>query len=241
MVKLLLLLVGGLKFGKIALTGGTMLLSLATYALIFGWGYAAGFVLLLLVHEMGHYIAARRRGLNVGAPTFIPFIGAWIELKEQPMDVETEAYVAFAGPFIGTLGAFAVYFWARETDSRLLLAVAYSGFFLNLINLLPVSPLDGGRITAILSPRIWLLGAPIMLGLLLYRPSPVLLLVALIAAPQVLKAWRHDPNSPEAQAYYNAKLATRIEYGAMYLGLTALLAIMTYAVHGMLEGTRGGF
>lgn len=241
MVKLLLLLVGGLKFGKIALTGGTMLLSLATYALIFGWGYAAGFVLLLLVHEMGHYIAARRRGLNVGAPTFIPFIGAWIELKEQPMDVETEAYVAFAGPFIGTLGAFAVYFWARETDSRLLLAVAYSGFFLNLINLLPVSPLDGGRITAILSPRIWLLGAPIMLGLLLYRPSPVLLLVALIAAPQVLKAWRHDPNSPEAQAYYNAKLETRIEYGAMYLGLTALLAIMTYAVHGMLEGSRGGF
>lgn len=238
MIRALLLLVGFLKFGKIGLTGGTMLLSLVTYAFIFGWGYAAGFVLLLLVHEMGHYIAAKQRGLDVGAPTFIPFIGAWIELKQQPMDVETEAYVAFAGPFLGTLGTFAVYFWAREVDSRLLLAVAYSGFFLNLINLLPVSPLDGGRITAILSPKVWLLGAPIMVGLLLYRPSPVLLLVALMAAPQVLKAWRHDPNSPEALAYYNAPLEARIEYGVLYLGLTALLAIMTYSVHGLLEGTR---
>ncbi|WP_225769268.1 site-2 protease family protein [Inquilinus sp. Marseille-Q2685] len=238
MIKALLLLVGGLKFGPLAVTGGTMLLSLVTYAFVFGWGYAAGFVLMLLVHEMGHYIAAKRRGLNVGAPTFIPFVGAWIQLKQQPMNVETEAYVAFAGPFLGTLGAFAAYFWAREVDSRLLLAVAYSGFFLNLINLLPVSPLDGGRITAILSPRVWLLGAPIMLGLLLYRPSPVLLLVALFAAPQVLKAWRHDPNSPEAQAYYNAPLDARIEYGVLYLGLTALLAIMTYSVHGMLEGSR---
>lgn len=238
MIKALLLLVGGLKFGPLAMTGGTMLLSLVTYAFVFGWGYAAGFVLMLLVHEMGHYIAAKRRGLNVGAPTFIPFVGAWIQLKQQPMNVETEAYVAFAGPFLGTLGAFAAYFWAREVDSRLLLAVAYSGFFLNLLNLLPVSPLDGGRITAILSPRIWLLGAPIMLGLLLYRPSPVLLLVALFAAPQVLKAWRHDPSSPEAQAYYNAPLDARIEYGVLYLGLTALLAIMTYSVHGMLEGSR---
>jgi len=239
MIKMLLLLVGGLKFGPLALTGGTMLLSLVTYAFVFGWGYAAGFVLMLLVHEMGHYIAAKRRGLNVGAPTFIPFVGAWIQLKEQPMNVETEAYVAFAGPFLGTLGAFAVYFWAREVDSRLLLAVAYSGFFLNLLNLLPVSPLDGGRITAILSPRVWLLGAPIMLGLLLWRPSPVLLLVALFAAPQVMKAWRHDPNSPEARAYYNAPLDARIEYGVLYLGLTALLALMTYSVHGMLAGSRG--
>ena len=96
-MKLLLLLLGGAKFGKLLTTAGTMLLSIGAYALIWGWRYAAGFVALIFCHEMGHYLAARRRGLNVGAPTFIPFLGAWIELKEQPMNAETEAYVAMAG------------------------------------------------------------------------------------------------------------------------------------------------
>src|SRR5205814_5113103 len=166
---LLFFLLSGLKWGKVATTGGTMLLSLAIYATIWGWRYAAGFIWLLFVHEMGHYVAARQRGLAVGAPTFIPFVGAWITLKEQPVDVETEAYVAMAGPFVGTIGALAVYLWGRSSDSGVLLAIAYAGLFLNLLNLLPISPLDGGRITAILSPRVWLLGAPMMLALLLYR------------------------------------------------------------------------
>ena len=94
MIKLLLLLVAGLKWGKLATTGGTMLLSLAVYASIWGLPYAAGFIALLFLHEMGHYVAARQRGLDVGAPTFIPFVGAWIALKGLPHDVETEAYVA---------------------------------------------------------------------------------------------------------------------------------------------------
>src|SRR3954447_16521855 len=139
-----------------------MLLSLAVYAMIFGWPYAAGFVVLMFAHEMGHFIAARRCGLNVGAPTFIPFVGAWIELKDQPMDVATEAYIAVAGPLVGTVASFLVYWWGRSTDSSLLLAIAYAGLFLNLFNLIPLSPFDGGRITAILSPRFWLIGAPIM-------------------------------------------------------------------------------
>jgi Zn-dependent protease len=84
MIKLLLLLLSGAKFGKVLTTGGTMLISIVVYAFIFGWPYAVGFVVLLFVHEAGHYIAARRRGLDVGAPTFIPFIGAWIELKQLP-------------------------------------------------------------------------------------------------------------------------------------------------------------
>ena len=89
MAKLLILLFSGLKLGKLLATGGTMLLSVAAYAFVFGWRYAVGFVVLLFIHEMGHFMAARQRGLAVGAPTFIPFVGAWIELKEQPMDVET--------------------------------------------------------------------------------------------------------------------------------------------------------
>lgn len=237
MTKLLILLFSSLKFGKLLTTGGTMLLSLAVYASMWGWRFAAGFIGLMFVHEMGHFIAARQRGLNVGAPTFIPFLGAWIEMKEMPHNAETEAYVGLGGPFLGTVGALAVYLLARQEGSQLLLAIAYSGLFLNLFNLLPVSPLDGGRITAVISPRIWLIGAPIMLALMLYRPSPVLFIVAILAAPQLMAAWRHDPNEPGL--YYDVPLATRIEYGLIYLALVALLGVMTYEVHEMLGGARG--
>ena len=234
MKTLLVFLLVGLKGGKLLATGGSMLLSLAVYASIWGWPYAAGFIGLLLVHEMGHYFAARQRGLKVGAPMFIPFIGAWIALKEQPVDVETEAFVAFAGPFVGAVASLAVYLLARSQGSQLLLAIAYSGLLLNLFNLLPVSPLDGGRITAILSPRIWLLGAPVMLALLAWRPSPSLMLVAVISFPQLLKAWRYDPDDPANRAYYGVPNAVKLEYGFGYLALTALLGVMTYEVHQML-------
>lgn len=240
MLKLLLLVFGGLKFGKLLLTGGTMLVSLVVYAWVFGWRYAAGFVALLFVHEMGHYLAARQRGLNVGAPTFIPFVGAWIELKELPHDAETEAYVGLAGPLVGTLGALACYFVARRMghEGHWLLAVAYAGFFLNLFNLIPLSPLDGGRITAVLSPRIWLLGAPMLLGLFWLRPSPMLILLAVLAAPQVLKAWRYRADDPAHGGYYQASGETRLTYATAYMALAGFLAVMSHDVHEMLQSQR---
>src|SRR5215470_15005018 len=213
-----------------------MLLSLAVYATIWGWPYAAGFIALMFAHEMGHYVAARQCGLDVGAPAFIPFVGAWINLKEQPRDVRTEAYVAAAGPLVGTVSAVAVYLWGRSTDSSLLIAIAYAGLFLNLFNLLPISPLDGGRITAILSPRVWLLGAPVMLALMFYRPSPILVIIAIMAFPQLLRAWNYDPKAPENVAYYGVPLQVKLEYGGLYLALTAYLSVMTYEVHEMLSG-----
>lgn len=234
MKTLFLLLFSSLKWGKLATSGGTMLLSLAVYATIWGWRYAAGFIALLFAHEMGHYFAARQRGLDVGAPAFIPFVGAWIALKNKPIDVETEAYVAIAGPVVGTIAALAVYLWARSEDSGLLLAISYAGLFLNLFNLLPISPLDGGRVTAVLSPRIWFVGVPILVALMLYRPSPMLLIVAILAAPQLISAWRYDPRAPENIAYYGVPLQTKLEFGSAYLALAALLAVMTYDVHEML-------
>ncbi|ACB34038.1 peptidase M50 [Leptothrix cholodnii SP-6] len=238
MIKILLLLLSGAKLGKLLTTGGTMLLSLVAYAFIFGWRYAAGFVLLLFVHEAGHYVAARQRGLDVGAPTFIPFVGAWIALKQLPHDAETEAYVGLGGPLIGTLGAIVCFFLARSWDAPWLLAVAYAGFFLNLFNLIPLSPFDGGRITAVLSPRIWLLGVPILGALIWWRPSPMLLLVALLAAPQVWKAVTYRRDSVEAQTYYAVDTATKWRYGLIYVVLTAFLAVMTFEVHEMLQAQR---
>lgn len=238
MGKLLLLLLSGAKLGTLLKTGGTMLISVVLYAFIFGWRYAVGFVALLFVHEMGHYLAARHRGLAVGAPTFIPFIGAWVELKDLPHDAETEAYVGLGGPLLGTVGAIACYFIARNEDSTWLLAVAYSGFFLNLFNLIPLSPFDGGRITAVLSPRIWLLGVPVLGALFFYNPSPMLILIALLAAPQVMKAIRYRSDSPEAATYYAVPTRTKWEYGFYYLALLGFLAVMTHDVHQMLSAAR---
>jgi Zn-dependent protease len=234
-IKLLLLLAGGLKSGKLLITAGSMLLSIATYAIFWGWRFATGFVLLIFVHEMGHVLAARQRGLPVTAPAFIPFIGAYIQMKAHPASVETEAYVAYAGPFVGTLGAFGFYYLGRAQDDQLYLALAYSGFILNLFNLLPVSPLDGGRITAIISPRIWLFGIPLLLGLMLYQPSPMLIVVAVLALPHAIRAWRLGKQAGPA-GYYDVNPETVFEYAILYLGLVVLLALMTYQMHQELSG-----
>jgi Zn-dependent protease len=237
-IKLLLLLLSGAKLGKLLTTGGSMLLSVVLYAFVFGWRYAVGFVALMFIHEMGHYIAARQRGLAVGLPTFIPFIGAWVELKDLPHNAETEAYVGLGGPMLGTVGAVACYFLARNEGSTWLLAVAYSGFFLNLFNLIPLSPFDGGSITAVLSPRIWLLGVPVLGALFVYRPSPMLLIIALLAAPQVWKAIKYRSDSPEAATYYAVPTRTKWKYGLFYVALLGFLALMTHDVHEMLETSR---
>jgi Zn-dependent protease len=235
LIKALLLFLASLKLGKVLLSVGTMLLTIWIYTTIYGLPFAAGFVGLILVHELGHYAAARQRGLDVGLPMFIPFIGAWIVLKDRPVNAETEAYIAFAGPFIGTLGAFAVYFLARHQDSDMLMALAYAGFMINLFNLIPISPLDGGRITQILSPRIWFLGAPLLVVLFYFYPSPLLILIAVLAVPSLLAAWRYNPNAPEALAYRDISTATKAEYTIMYLGLACVLALLAHNVH---EGLR---
>jgi Zn-dependent protease len=226
MIKALLLLLNAAKLGKILTTGGTMLISVIAYSWIFGWAYAAGFVLLIFVHEMGHYIAARRRGLDVGVPTFIPFVGAWIQLKALPHNAETEAYVGIWGPLAGTFGALACYVLARHYDSQLLLALAYAGCFLNLFNLIPLLPFDGGRVTQVISPKLWLVGAPILVALFFYRPSPLLILMALLAAPQIYRAIKGQADVPDGYHLTNAE--TRFTYAALYLGLACFLAIFTH-------------
>ncbi|SOE94735.1 Zn-dependent protease (includes SpoIVFB) [Burkholderia sp. D7] len=240
MGKLLVLLLGGLKLGKVLMTTGSMLLSIVVYAAFYGWRFAAGFVALLFVHEGGHYLAARQRGLAVSLPTFVPFVGAWIQLKELPHDAETEAYVGLAGPLLGTVGALACYFAARHTDNNLLLALSYAGFFLNLFNLIPLSPFDGGRITAVLSPRIWFAGVPVLIVLFLYRPNPLLIVMAILALPQLKRAWHYDPHDPENVRYYGVAASVKFTYAFYYLALLVFLSLMTFGVHDMLAVIRRG-
>lgn len=235
MIKLLFLLFGVLKAGKLGVTALSMLVSLVLYASIWGWRYAAGFIALLFIHETGHLIAAKQRGLAVSAPAFIPFMGAFITMRDTPHDVETEAHVAICGPLVGSVAAFAFYFAGQWSDNRLLLAIAYSGFVLNLFNLLPIPPLDGGRVVGILGPRMWLLGVPFLIALFLYRPSPILILIAILAAPQVMRGLRGGAINP---AYFAVSPTKKLEYAVTYLGLVAALAIMAYQVHDLLQPAR---
>jgi Zn-dependent protease len=232
-MKALLLLLSVGKLGKFLLSGGTMLLSLVTYSFVFGWRYALGFVFLLLIHEMGHYIAAKKSKLSVGLPTFIPFVGAWIELKEQIMNPETEAFVGLAGPMLGSAAAFLCYVAAREFASPLLMAIAYAGFMLNLFNLIPLSPLDGGRIVAVISPRLWMVGIPILGALFIWKPSPMLILVGLLALPHLWALRRKSLNPAPTLPLVNQRI--KIKYGIEYLLLTAFLAILSFEAHQQLS------
>lgn len=240
MLKLLFSLLKFAKLGPLLKTGGTMLISVGAYAFIFGWRYAVGFVLLIFCHEMGHFLAARQRGLNVGAPTFIPFVGAWIELKDLPHDVETEAYVGIAGPVVGSAAALLCYFFAVTQGSTLLMALAYAGFMINLFNLIPLHPFDGGRITAIISPKVWLLGVPMLVGLFFISPSPMLILVAFLAAPQVLAVLRGEAQAQRPAGYFDVPAGRRVQYAVWYLGLAALLALLSHEVHERLSQAMAG-
>src|SRR3989475_1843716 len=180
LLKFKALLIPVLKFFPVLLkTGGTMFLTIWLYAQTWGWWYALGFVLLIFVHECGHLLAARRIGLKVGAPVFIPFMGAFIALKEAPRNAWIEAQVGIGGPLLGTAGAAVCGGLDLGSGNALFRALAFIGFFLNLFNLAPIGFLDGGPIVTALSPWLWLggLGGPCALP---FPPFNFLLLLILI-------------------------------------------------------------
>jgi Zn-dependent protease len=207
---------------KLFTVAGSMLVSIGAYALLWGWQFALGFVLLLLVHELGHVAEAKRQGLPVSAPMFIPFLGALITLKQLPDNAWNEAKVAIAGPVIGGLGAAAVWGVGEATDSDLLIALAFTGFFLNLFNLAPISPLDGGRIVAAIHPALWLAGLAVLLGLTILAPNPILILILVLGGLESWRRWQHRKD-PRAATYYRVSPAQRVITGVAYIALAALL------------------
>ncbi|RKD27036.1 hypothetical protein BEP19_00220 [Ammoniphilus oxalaticus] len=147
-----------LKLGKFGGTIWSMALMVWAYAIFYPWFFAIGVVVMIFIHEMGHVLAAKRKGIPVSAPAFIPFVGALITMRKQPLNAEEEAYLAFGGPLIGTVGALGAYGLGVALQSPALLSVAQIGFFLNLINLIPIHPLDGGRIVTAISRWLWVVG-----------------------------------------------------------------------------------
>ena len=210
---------------KALTTLGTMFISIVAYGLAFGWPFAVGFVLLLFVHEMGHVIQLRREGVEASAPVFIPFLGAVISAKSLGEDAAAEARVGLAGPILGTLGTLIplALWWA--TGSDLWRALAYVGFFLNLINLLPVLPLDGGRAMAVLGPKIWILGILIATAATVIFLGPFMLLfVLLLGGPELYHRFKNR-NSVESRTFHSVPTRTKLAVGIVYLGLAALLIV----------------
>ena len=147
-----------LKFSKLGATLLSMFITIGAYAIVFPVQFAVGLVIMILIHEVGHVIAAKQKGLPVSAPLFIPFLGALITMKKNPRDAVTEAYIAFGGPILGTIGALIAYILGVMLESHIMLVIANVGFFLNLINLMPIHPLDGGRISTAVTRWLWLVG-----------------------------------------------------------------------------------
>jgi Zn-dependent protease len=222
----------GLKSAKIFTTAGTMLVSVVAYSFIWGWKFAIGFVLLLLVHEMGHVIQLRREGIPASAPMFIPLMGAVVMAKSLGDDATAEARVGLAGPILGTLGALALLPIAINTGDDFWYALIFTGLFLNLFNLLPVVPLDGGRAMAALSPRFWFVGLFALALLTFAFPNPILIIVLLFGGYETYKRWKQrKAGGDEVQAYYRVKPAHRIAIAVVYLGLIAVCAIGMELTH----------
>ena len=193
--KALLLLLPKLK---LLTTFGTALVSIAAYALLWGWAFAAGFVALLFLHELGHVIQLRREGIKASAPMFIPFLGAVITAQSMGDDAAAEARVGLAGPILGAIASLVPLGIWLATGDDFWRALAYVGFFLNLFNLLPVLPLDGGRAMAALSPWMWLVGLAALVAITIAFPNPILLLILLFGGIESWRRWkgRKTPEAP---------------------------------------------
>lgn len=219
-----------LKFLPVILkTGGTMLLSIGAYALAWGVWFAVGFVLLIFVHECGHLLAAKRLGLKVGAPVFIPFMGAIIALKEAPRNAWIEAQVGIGGPMLGTLGAGVCELIHLATGYPLFRGLAYTGFFLNLFNLAPVGFLDGGRIVTALSPWLWIVGFALMVALAILHPNFIVILILIASVPRLFSLFR--ARTDEERRFFEVTPAQRWTIALMYFGLIGLLVLGMHVSH----------
>lgn len=211
---------------KLLTTAGTALISVAAYSLFWGWQFAIGFVALIFVHEMGHVIQLRREGISAGAPTFVPFLGAVIASKSLGDDALAEARVGLAGPVLGTVGAAICLAIGETTGSAFFMALAYVGFLLNLFNLIPVVPLDGGRAMAAMAPALWFAGFAAIVAAAIVFPNPFMIVIVAFAGFELWRRWKHRRSRTlQSAAYYRVPRQARLLVGLVYIGLVVLLAV----------------
>lgn len=226
-----------LKFGW---AGISAVISIVVYSYIFGWQFAVGLVALLFIHEMGHALVMKLKGIPVGGMIFIPLLGAAVFMRQMPKNAKDEAEVGIAGPIAGAIAASVCLFLALQSPHirSIWAPLAYFGFFMNLFNLIPIVPFDGGRVLAAIDRRFWILG---FLGLIAFQIwswingnfSPWLLFFVILAGTQFW-ARRSQPNSPDARAYYTVPVGERIVLSLLYFGLAAVLVFGMTLSHNLI-------
>lgn len=206
---------------KLLTFSGTFLLSIWFYALFWGWKFALVFVVLIAVHEFGHYFVMRFYGVPGSLPFFIPGMGALVNMRGAPPSAYHESLIALAGPVVGTIGSAVCVLAGLQTGQPFWFACAYMGFFLNLFNLAPVMPLDGGRIVGSISPRIWVAGLVLfVVAVFAFRIyNPLIWLLIIISLPRVWAAWKGTLNT----AYYAVSAVQRMTIAVSYFTLAGIL------------------
>jgi Zn-dependent protease len=224
------LIVPLLKFGNVGMLA-TMAVSVWAYALAWGFRFALGFVLLIFIHEMGHALVMRKMGIPAGAPVFIPFVGAVIAMKGRPRDAFVESVVGIGGPALGTLGALVCLGIGVASGSLFWYALASTGFLINLFNMIPVSPLDGGRIVGVISRWFWVVGYAVGIAVFLRTHSPILLIILVLGLLSLVHSIRSGSGK-----YYAVPASRRLAMGVAYFSLLAVMALgMWVADHPLRE------
>ena len=186
---------------------------------------AVGVLALIFVHEMGHFLAARLKNLRVSPPIFMGPLGAFISMEEQPSSARDEAFMAIAGPVFGTIAGIITVALGVVLGVPEMFALAGWAFWLNFFNLVPLAPLDGGRISMAIERRMWVLGLPMILWMLFTGPGASYGTIVLMLI--LFNAWTDIQNrkrmADEWPSYFDVGFATRIGYAVTYLGLAAFL------------------
>lgn len=219
-----------------AIAGGSFVVTIAAYTTQAPLAVVVGFVVITLIHEIGHAVAIRAKGLRAGFLVFIPFIGGAVTLKDQPRTAYDDAIIGLAGPFAGTLASLfclQVYKWVGDP---LWLLIAFLGFALNLFNLLPIGMLDGGRISAAVTKWMWVLGGGAVVYKVVDQPNPLTIVIAVLALFQVYASIDREKSDPR---FYEVSPPQRAAIAILYFALVIFLGHQTWMTYDRLELLRG--
>jgi Zn-dependent protease len=215
----------GFGLMQFAVAGVSMALSIWAYATKAPLPLVIGFVGIILIHEIGHALVIRAKGLRAGMLVFIPFVGGAVTLKDQPRSAYDDAQIGLAGPIFGTAASLIVlqvYKWNGEPRY---LAIAAAGFAVNLINLLPIGMLDGGRISGAVTKWMWVLGAGVLIYKVVKQPNPLMLVILLLAAFQVYASIMREKDD---KSFYDVTIGQRAGIAVAYFALVVFLGHQTY-------------
>ena len=224
-------------FGAVqyAVAGGSFAVTIAAYMTKYPFAVVFGFVGITLVHEIGHAVVIRAKGLRAGFMVFIPFIGGAVTLKDQPRTVFDDALIGLAGPFFGTLASLLILQGYKWTSDPLYLLIACLGFFLNLFNLLPIGMLDGGRISAAITKWMWLIGGGVVVWKVIDQPNPLIIAIAVLAAFQVYASIVREKTDKD---FYAIAPFQRAAIAVLYFALVVFLGHQTWMTYSRLELLR---